>query len=150
MAFEVENLAFRAERRGHINQPILTGRDWRDDIRGTVENTAGGWRDLNGLLVKSAAVHTEAFGSFLVRREDGKTCARGLVLIRRAQRPECNGSTAELSEPTLKLGLCGIVGQAAHVEDLASLGKKGTHVGAGVHGLGEYVGVLLWGLAFAD
>ena len=85
-----------------------------------------------------------------MRREDGETCACGLVLIRRAQRPECNGSTAELSEPTLELRLCGVVGQATHVEDLASLGQKGTHVGAGVHGLGEYVGVLLWGLAFAD
>ena len=50
MAFEVENLAFRAERRGHINQPILTGREWCDNIRGTVEKTAGRRTDLGSMV----------------------------------------------------------------------------------------------------
>jgi len=75
MAFEVENLAFRAERRGHINQPILTGRDWRDDIRGTVEKMTGRRRGLDLMVsfVESAGVHCLSAGCSWRRRDDGKT-----------------------------------------------------------------------------
>lgn len=57
----------------------------------------------------------------LMGREDGKAGASGLVLIRGSQSPEGDGSTTELGEPALQLGLSSIVRKAAHVQDLAAL-----------------------------
>jgi hypothetical protein len=82
--------------------------------------------------------------------EDGETSTSGLVLIRGTEGPEGNGSTTELCEPTLELGLSGVVGKAAHVEDLAALRQEGSHVCAGVHGAGEDIGVLVGRLGLAD
>ena len=86
----------------------------------------------------------------LVRRKDGETGAGRLVLVGGTESPKGNGSAAKLGEPALQLGLSGIVREAAHVEHLAALSKKGSDVGAGVHGTSEDVGVFLRGLRLAD
>ena len=90
-------------------------------------------------------------GSYLfVGGKDSETGAGGLVLLRGPQGPEGNGTTAELGEPALELRLCGVVGQTRHVQDLASLGQEGAHVGASIHGTGQDVRVLVRGLGLAD
>lgn len=86
----------------------------------------------------------------LVGRKNGKAGAGRLVLLRSSKSPECNGTATELGEPALELGLGGIVGQARHVKNFASLGKKGTNIGSGVHWASQNVGVLLRGLRLAN
>ncbi len=88
--------------------------------------------------------------NLFVGREDGEARARGLVLVRGAQRPEGNRTAAELREPALELGLRGVVGQASHVQDLAALRQESAHVSASVHGAGEHVGVLVGWLGLVD
>lgn len=85
-----------------------------------------------------------------VGREDGEASTSGLVLVGGAEGPEGDGSTTELSEPTLELGLSGVMRKAAHVKDLATLRQESTHICAGVHGAGEDIGVLVGGLRLAD
>ena len=53
---------------------ILTGREWRDDIRGTVEKTAGRMSDLDLMVtfVESAGVNCLSAGCSWRRRDDGK------------------------------------------------------------------------------
>lgn len=85
-----------------------------------------------------------------VGREDGKASAGGLVLVGGAQSPEGNGSAAELGEPALELRLGRVVGEAAHVEDLAALRQEGADVGTGIHGAGQDVGVLVGRVGLAD
>lgn len=85
-----------------------------------------------------------------VGRENGKASAGRLVLVRSPEGPESNWSTTELGEPALQFGLGGVVGQAAHVKNLAALGKESPDVGTSIHGPGEDVGVVLWGLRLAD
>ena len=41
---------------------IFTGREGGQYLGGAIEDTAGGRRDLDGLFVEGASVHTEAFG----------------------------------------------------------------------------------------
>jgi hypothetical protein len=83
-------------------------------------------------------------------REDGETGAGRLVLVGSAEGPEGNGSTTELSEPRLKLRLGRVVGQAAHVEDLAALREEGSDISVRIHRLGQHVRVFLGRLALAD
>ena len=83
-------------------------------------------------------------------REDSETSASGLVLVRGAEGPEGDGSTTELREPTLELGLSGVVGKAAHVENLAALRQESTHVCAGVHGASEDIRVFVGRLRLAN
>jgi hypothetical protein len=75
MAFEVDNKAFHAERRAHTDQPILTGREWRADIRGTVENTAGRKTDFESMV--SFVENGLSAGCSWRRRDDGKTLCQG-------------------------------------------------------------------------
>lgn len=86
----------------------------------------------------------------LVRRKDGKAGASGLVLLGGSQSPKCNGATAKLSEPALELGLGGIVRQAGHVKNLASLREESTNIGSGVHGTSQDIGMLLGRLRLSD
>jgi hypothetical protein len=72
------------------------------------------------------------------------------MLVRGTEGPEGDGSTTELCEPTLELGLGGVVGKTAHVEDLAALRQEGSHVCASVHGASEDIGVLMGRLRLAD
>lgn len=90
-------------------------------------------------------------GTYLfVRREDCETSARGLVLIRGAKRPEGDRATAKLGEPALQFGLCSVVRQSAHVQDLAALRQESADVCAGIHWLCENVGMILGRLALAN
>ena len=82
--------------------------------------------------------------------EDGETSAGGLVLVRGTEGPESDGSTTELGEPALELRLGSDMGETAHMEDLAALRQESTHVGAGVHGTGENIRMLVRGLRLAD
>lgn len=82
--------------------------------------------------------------------KDGKAGTSGLVLVRGTKGPKGDGTSTELSEPAFQLRLRGVVGKAAHVQDFASLRQEGTHVGAGIHWLGEHVGVILGGCRLAD
>lgn len=129
---------------------VLAGREGGEDLGGAIEDAAGGGRDFNGLFIERAAIHAEALGGLFVGGEDGEAGAGGFVLIGGAQGPKCNGATAKLSEPALELRLGGIVGQAGHVQDLATLREKGAHVGAGIHGPGEDVRVFVRGLGLAN
>lgn len=86
----------------------------------------------------------------LVGREDGKASARGLVLIRRAQGPEGNRATSKLGEPALQLRLCGVVRQAAQVQDLAALSQESAHISVRIHRAGQDLGVLVGRLRLAD
>ena len=85
-----------------------------------------------------------------MRRKDSKACTGRLVLIRSPQSPESNGTTTELSEPTLQFRLSSVMGQTAQMQNLAAFGQKGTHIGSGIHGTGHDLGVLVWGLRLAD
>lgn len=85
-----------------------------------------------------------------MRGEDSETSAGGLVLVRGAEGPESDGSTTELREPALQLGLGGVVGKTAHVEDLAALRQESTHVCAGIHGASENIGVFMGRLRLAN
>lgn len=71
----------------------------------------------------------------LVRREDCEPCARGLVLIWGAERPEGDGAAAKLGEPALEFRLSGVVGQTAHVQNLAALGEERADVSSCIHWL---------------
>lgn len=83
-------------------------------------------------------------------RKDGKSGTGGLVLVRRPQSPEGNGTTTKLGEPALQFRLSSIVGQTAEVQDLAALSQEGTDVGPGIHRTGKNLGVLVRGLRLAD
>lgn len=83
-------------------------------------------------------------------RENGEAGARGLVLVRSAQRPEGNWAAAELREPALELRLRGVVGQAGHVQDLAALRQESPHISTSIHGTGEHIGVLVGRLGLVD
>lgn len=83
-------------------------------------------------------------------REDSKTCAGGLVLLRGSKCPERNRATTKLGEPALKLRLGSIVRQTRHVQDLAPLREERPDICPGVHGSGQNVGVIVRRLRFAD
>lgn len=83
-------------------------------------------------------------------RKHGKAGTGRLVLLGGAEGPESNGAAAILGEPALKLRLRGVVRQAGHVQDLATLGKESADIGAGIHGPGEHIGVLMGRLGLAD
>lgn len=72
------------------------------------------------------------------------------MLIRCTQRPEGNRATTELGEPALKLRLCGVMGQSAHMQNLTPLREESPHVSACVHWFGEHVWVVLGWLGLAD
>lgn len=72
------------------------------------------------------------------------------MLIGCTKSPKSDWTSAELGKPAFKLGLSGIVRQAAQMKDLAALRQKRSNVGAGIHGFGENVRVFLWWLAFAN
>jgi hypothetical protein len=82
--------------------------------------------------------------------EYGESGAGWLVLIGGSESPESNGPATELSEPTLQLGLGGVVGQTTEMENLASLGQKSAHIGVGIHGASEDLWVFLGRLGFAN
>lgn len=82
--------------------------------------------------------------------EDGEARTGGLVLVGSTERPEGNWAATELGEPALELRLRGVVGQAAHVENFATLREEGSDVGSGIHWLSEHVGVILWWLRFTN
>lgn len=129
---------------------VLARREGGEDISGTVKYARGRRRDLDGLFVECTAVHAERFGSLFVGGEDGEASTSGLVLVGGAEGPESDGPTTELSEPTLELGLGGVMRKSAHVKDLATLRQESTHVCAGIHGAGEDIGVLVGRLRLAD
>ena len=85
-----------------------------------------------------------------MRGEDGETRASRFVLVRCAQGPEGDRATTKLREPALQFRLGGVVRQAAHVEDLAALREERANICAGIHWLGENVGVLGGRLRLAD
>lgn len=92
----------------------------------------------------------QADSYLFVRRKDGKAGAGRLVLIRGAEGPERDRTTAKLSEPALQLGLRGVVGESAQMKNLAALGQEGTNVRSGIHGTGEDLGMLMRGLRLPD
>jgi hypothetical protein len=114
--------------------PVLAGRERNQDALSAVEDAARRRRDLDGLLVQGTTVHAETLGSLLVGRENHKSSASRLVLLKGTQSPESNGTAAKLGEPALKLGLSSIVRQSRHVKNLALLRKEGSNIGSGVHG----------------
>jgi hypothetical protein len=75
MAFEVEKVCSYAERRARSDQPILTEREWRGDICGTAENTAGQTADLDSMA--SLVENCFSAGCSWRRRDDGKTLCQG-------------------------------------------------------------------------
>jgi hypothetical protein len=144
---------------------VLARGERRDDVDSTVEHAPRRRRDLDGLLVQSAAIHAQALRSLellaragkfgadtnlFVGGENSEAGTGGLVLVGGAKRPEGDGAAAELREPALELRLGGVVRKTAHVQDFAALREEGANVGAGVHWAGEHVGMVLWRLAFAD
>lgn len=147
---------------------VLARREGGEDISGTVKYARGRRRDLDGLFVECTAVHAERFGSLqktsvlvwsmrlecsvylFVGGEDGEASTSGLMLVGGAEGPESDGSTTELSEPTLELGLGGVMRKSTHVKDLATLRQESTHVCAGIHGAGQDIGVLVGRLRLAD
>lgn len=141
-----------ARRTGPVTgtRTILRRRERGQDLCGTVQNATGRGRDLDGFFIKGTTIHAETFGSLFMGRKDGKPSARGLVLIRRTQGPECNRTTAKLREPALQFGLRGVMGQTTEVQDLAALRQEGAYISPGIHGPGQDLGMLMRGLRFAD
>ena len=129
---------------------VLARRERRQNLASTVQHTARGGGDLNGLLVESTAVHAETFGGLFVGRKHGKASARGLVLLGGAESPKGNRATAKLREPALELRLGSVVGQSGHVQNLTPLRQECTDVGACIHRARENIGVLVSGLGLAD
>jgi hypothetical protein len=72
------------------------------------------------------------------------------VLVRCAKGPEGDGAAAKLGEPALQLGLCGVMRQTAHVQNLAALREESADVSARIHWLCKDVGMILWRLALAN
>jgi hypothetical protein len=129
---------------------VLAWGERSQDILSAVEDAARRWRDLDGLFVQGTTVHAETLSSLLMGREYRKSSAGRLMLFRGTKSPESNGSATKLGEPAFELGLSRIVRQSRHVKHLAPLREEGSHIGSGIHGSSQYVGMLLGRLRLAD
>lgn len=78
-----------------------------------------------------------------MRRKDGKSRSRGLVLVRCAQGPKGDRSTAELSEPAFKLRLGCVMRETTHVKNFASLLQEGPYISPCVHWPGQDIRMVL-------
>lgn len=83
-------------------------------------------------------------------RENSKTCACGLVLLRGSKCPERNRATTKLGEPAFQLGLSSIMRQTRHMQDLAPLRKERPDICPGVHRSGQNIGVVVRRLGLAN
>lgn len=85
-----------------------------------------------------------------MRGEDGEARSCRLVLIGSAQSPERDGSASILGEPTLELGLSGVMWQTIHMQYFAAFGEEGSDIGSGVHRPTQDLRMFVLGLRLSD